>query len=149
MQKAKKVELLKNNVMELFDYDKTRMSVLFHFEEYSNKRDMLDVIEFSYCSPQGNDNLGIFSSRTSDSTAQKAIKCAEFRSFIEKVDESLKSLKAKLTTDEKIILEKSILARQNDEDVATALSMDKRNIYPKKKSCYIKVALYYGIEVYK
>lgn len=149
MPRIGKAELLKNKVIGLFDYDKTRLAVLSHFDDYVSKKEMLDVIESAYNSPQGNDNMGIFSGKISDPTAINGTKGAEYKTYTEKVEETLRPLKLKLTADEKIILEKSILTRHIDDEVALALSMDKRNIYHKKKSCYIKVALYYGIEVYK
>lgn len=149
MPRIRKQELLKNNVIDLFNYESTKKAVLLHFQEYHQKRAMIDVIESSYSSSLSNDNMGIFSSKISDPTGQKGTKCIQYKEYIESFDATLRPLKLKLTSDEKVILEKSILTRHSDEDIASALSLDKSNLYPRKKSCFIKVALYYGIEVYK
>lgn len=149
MPKTRKPELLKNSVIDLFNYELLRLKVLAHFKEYYEKRTMIDVIEASYSSPQANDNMGIFSSRISNPTAQKGTKAIEYKNYLESVEITLRPLKLRLTKDEKIILEESILSRHTDDDLALALSIDKSCIYHRKKSCYIKVALYYGLEVYK
>ena len=54
-----------------------------------------------------------------------------------------------LTDDEKMIFNLSILSSHTDEELAEKLSLDKSNIYKRKKSCFIKVALFYNIDVLK
>lgn len=149
MPKISKPELLDKNVIKLFNYEETRLAVLKYFNKYTENKRMIDVVESSYSSPLGNDNMGIFSSKVSDPTGQKGSRCIEYINYIEKMNASLRPLKLKLTNDEKIILDESILTRHTDDELSISLSLDKSNVYPRKKSCYIKVALYYGIEVYK
>ena len=92
--------------------------------------------------------LGIFSSSISDPTSKRALKIVECKEYIESMNKQFKSLRLKLTSDEKIIFNYSILSRHTDEEIAEKLSIDKSNIYIRKKSCYVKVAKYFHIEVF-
>lgn len=54
-----------------------------------------------------------------------------------------------MTCDEKIILKNSILDNLTDEELSDILSIARQHIYNRKKSCYIKVAQYFDLEVEK
>ena len=72
----------------------------------------------------------------------------QYMEYIDAMNESFRALRLRMTSDEKIIFKYSILSRHTDEEIAERLSLDKSSIYQRKKSCYIKVAKYYHIEVF-
>ena len=80
---------------------------------------------------------------------QKAIKILECKEYIDSMNKQFKRLRLRLTDDEKIIFNYSILSKHTDEELADRLSLDKTSIYHRKKSCFIKVAQYFNIEVLK
>lgn len=149
MPKINKPVILSKEIIEEYDYEKTKLRVLNYFCEYRRYMNKIDLIEGSYNSSLSNDNLGIFSSQKNDPTLLKVQKIEFERNYINRVNKSLRILRLKLTPDEKIILDYSILTKHTDDDLALALSLDKSNIYQRKKSCFIKVAIYYQIEVMK
>ena len=95
-----------------------------------------------------NDSMGIFSSNISDPTSKRALKIIEYKDYIDSMNKQFVALRLKLTSDEKIIFNYSILSRHTDEELAEKLSLEKSGIYLRKKSCYIKVAKYFHIEVF-
>lgn len=151
MPKIKQPKLLENNIIEEFDYIKTKDKVLEHFYRYRTSKRKLDLIsnEYKACLSdiKNKTNSNVFGKI--DTTAKKAEKIINEKEYIEEIEKSLKGLKYKLTPDEKVILEYCILSTHTDEVVADVLFLEKCNIYKRKKSCFIKVALYYGLEVLK
>ena len=147
MPKIRKPSILGKEIIAEYDYEKIRERVLSYFYKYRRYMNKIDLIESSYNACLSNDNLGILSSKISDPTGIKVQRMEEEKRYIDMMNKSLKSLKFRLTTDEKIILEYSILSNHTDDDLAFALSLDKSNIYQRKKSCFIKVAIYYQLEV--
>lgn len=148
MPKIRKPKLLENSFISNFNYDKIRISVRNYFQEYRQKKELIDIVSLRYNSPLGSNNVGTVSSSISDTTGTKAIKCIEYQNYIDSIEKCLRPLKLKLTIDEKIILNLSILSNLTDDEVANELLIEKGSIYHRKKSCYIKVALYFGLEVY-
>lgn len=151
MPKIKKTKLLENDIIEEFDYVKTKDRVLEYFYRYRSFKRKVDLIgnEYNSCLSNVGNNTTSNIIKKNDITAKKAEKILIEKEYIEKINKSLKGLKYKLTSDEKVILEYCILSTNTDEFVAEALFLEKCNIYKRKKSCFIKVALYYGLEVLK
>ncbi len=149
MPKVGKPKILNQEIINAFDYPKTRLAVLDFFSKYRLYSERINAILESYNCSLANDNLGVFSSQISDKTSTNAIKIAEYKKCLDDFEISFKKLKLRMTDDEKKIFDLSILSSHSDEEVAERLSLDKSNIYSRKKSCFIKTALFYSVEVMK
>lgn len=148
MPKIKEPKLYDKEVLEEYNYPETREMVLHYFSKYRAYSVKVEEICDSYQSPLSNDSMGIFSSNISDPTSKRALKIIEYKEYIDYMNKQFKGLRLRLTSDEKIIFNYSILSRHTDEELAEKLSMEKSSIYHRKKSCYIKVAKYFHIEVF-
>lgn len=149
MPKVKEPKLYSKEIIEMYNYPKTRDKVLHFFLKYRLYALKIDTISDSYNCSFTNDSMGIFSCKKNDSTANKAMKILECKEYVNKMNKQFKALRYKLTNDEKIIFNYSILSRHTDEELAERLALDKSSIYQRKKSCFIKVAQYFNIEVLK
>jgi len=139
--------LMEVNEISLYDVKSTIANVKDFFAKYRNYKDKLSMIEQRISSPLGNDNMGIFSSQISDPTSSKVEQRERYKNYIDSIDANLKILEKNLTEDEKAILKLSILGGMSDECIAEYISLTLPCIYPRKKSCYIKVACYFNIDV--
>jgi len=148
MPKISVPKLYDKEILEEYNYPETRDIVLQYFAKYRAYSNKIDELRDSYNGSLSNDNMGIFSSSINDPTSKRALRIAEYKEYIESMDEHLRTLKLKLTSEEKVIFKYSILSRHTDEELAEKLSLDRSNIYHRKKSCYIKVAKYFHIEVF-
>lgn len=148
MPKIKEPKLYDKEVLSKYNYQETKEEVLQYFSKYRAYIAQIEEISDSYSCSLSNDSMGIFSSNISDPTSKRALKILEFKNYIDSMNKELKSLRLKLTSDEKVIFNYSILSRHTDEELADMLSMDKSSIYHRKKSCYVKVAKYFHIEVF-
>lgn len=149
MPKVSKPKIYDKEIIEEYNYPETRQEVMDYFSKYRNYSSKIGAITNSYNCSLSNDNMGIFSSNISDPTSRKAIQIAEYREYIDSMNKTFKALRLRLTEDEKIIFNYSILSKHTDEELAEELCVDKTNIYPRKKSCIIKVAQYYNIDILK
>jgi len=149
MPKVQKPRIYEMEIIDEFNYPETRNHVLDYFSKYRLCSAKINNILNSYNCSLSNDNMGIFSSRKSDPTSNKATKIIECRDYVEDMNKDFRKLRMRLTEEEKVIFNLSILSKHTDEELAEELSLDKTNIYQRKKSCFIKVAQYYNIEVFK
>lgn len=141
--------LMESNEISLYDVKSTIFNVKNFFAKYRNYKDKLDMIEQRISSPLGNDNMGIFSSQISDPTSSKVEQRERYINYIDSMEEHLQVIRKNLTDDEKTILNLSILGNMSDECIADIIALTPPNLYPRKKSCYIKVACYFNIDVEK
>lgn len=148
MPKVKEPKLYGKEVLEEYNYPQTKEKVLHYFSKYRAYSIKVEEICDAYNCPLSNDSMGIFSSNISDPTSKRALKIIEYKDYIDSMNKQFVALRLKLTSDEKIIFNYSILSNYTDEELAEKLSLDKSNIYPRKKSCFIKVAKYFHIEVF-
>lgn len=149
MPKIKEPKLYSKDIIDIYNYPKTKDRVLKFFSKYRLYTLKIHTISDSYNCSFINDNMGIFSCKKNDSTAKKAMQLLECEEYVNKMNKQFKSLRYKLTNDEKIIFNYSILSKHTDEELADRLCLDKSSIYHRKKSCYIKVAQYFNIDVLK
>lgn len=149
MPKVEKPKLYDMEILELYDYSKTRSEVLNYFAKYRTYVIKIESLRNVYRCPLGNDNMGIFSSGKCDPTSDAATKTTEYSNYIDFMNKKLKTLRLRLTDDEKVIFNYSILSKHTDEELADRLALEKSSIYHRKKSCFIKVAQYFRIEVLK
>lgn len=148
MPKVKEPELYDKEVIKEYDYQKTKENVLEFFSKYRFYSIQLKNLTDSLKSSLNNDTIGVYNSKVSDPTYNQTVKMLEYKSYIDCINKNLKSLRFKLTSDEKIILKYSILSSITDEKLAEKLCLDKSNIYHRKKSCYIKVAVFFHLAVF-
>lgn len=148
MPRISEPKLYDKEILEGYNYPETRELVLQYFSKYRAYSVRIEELSDSYNASLSNDNMGIFSSSINDPTSKRALKIVEYKEYIDSMNKHFKTLRLRMTTDEKIIFKYSILSRHTDEEIAEKLSLDKSSIYHRKKSCYIKVAKYFHIEVF-
>lgn len=145
MPKVKKVKPLEKEIMNEFNYVYVRDKVLNFFAKYRKARRKIDLICNKYRACLSNIDDVVITSNRSDTTALKAEKMIQEQEYIDKVDKSLRKLRLILTPDEKIILDNYVLTRHTDDDLEDMLFLVKSTIYLKKKSCFIKIYLFYNL----
>lgn len=139
--------LMDVNEIMLYDTKATMQNVKKYFAKYRNYKDKLSMIKEKMSTSLGEDNMGIYSSNISDPTGAKVEQSERYSKYIEYIDANLKIIRKNLTEDEKAILKLSILDSKTDEFIAEYISVAIQNFYQRKKSCYIKVACYFDIDV--
>ena len=149
MPKISEPKLYNKEILDEYDYFQTKEEVLKFFAKYRTYKIKVEEIYDNYNSTFSDDQMGIFSSKLNDPTAKRALKIVEYKKYLDAMDKKFKALRLRLTSDEKIIFNYTILSKHTDEELAEKLSLDKSNIYLRKKSCYIKVAKYFHIDIFK
>lgn len=143
-------ELLSEYALENFDYNMTKHNVEKLFAKYRSLKDKEEVIRKRYKASLSLDNLGIFSSGISDPVGNKVEQLEKYRKFIDTIDKVFKLNCNELTEDELIIYKKSLISRASDEELLEYLNLSSRSsLVPRRKSCIVKVALWFDLEVFK
>lgn len=148
MPKVREPKLYDEEVLKEYDYQKTKENVLEYFSKYRTYSKQLKNLINPLKSSLSDETMGIYNSKVSDPTYNQMSKILEYENYIESINKELKTLKLRLTSDEKVVLEYSILLKVTDEELARKLFLDKSNIYHRKKSCYIKVANFFHLAVF-
>ena len=144
------VKILSECTLANFDYKATKHNVDRFFAKYKSMKDKEELVRKRYNASLSNDNLGIFSSGVSDPVGNKVEQLEKYRKFIDTVDKVFELNSCDLTEDEIIIYKKSLIGRTPDEDLLEFLNIESRSsLTPRKKSCIIKVALWFDLEVFK
>ena len=95
------------------------------------------------------DNLGIFSSTTSDPVGNKVEQLEKYTNFTDLIDNIYKLNKSDLSKDEILIYKKYLISRVRDEDLLDYLNINSNSaLFNRKRSCIIKVAMWFDLEVY-
>ena len=141
--------------------NETKHNVLNLFEKYRNYKFMENAIIARRSSSLNFDNLGIYNNTPGDPTCNKVeqqkgkqfiakVEIMKYKDFTDTVDSVYKEFCYQLTQEEKIIYKKTLISNHKDDDVLEELSMTNRNTYFNlKQKCYIKVAMWFNLEVYK
>lgn len=148
MLKNKK-EFIEASSIESYDYEETKKNVDELYDKYRCCIDKADIIRKRYNSPLSLDNLGIYSTTPSDPVGNKILQMERYNKFLDTVNGVFDLYKTELSKDELIIYNKYIIERCTDEDLCEYLSLSKGAVYNRKKSCYIKVAKWFDLEVFK
>lgn len=135
--------------VDSFDYDKTRINVDELFGKYRNYKEKEYIILKRYKSSLSLDNLGIYSNRINNPVLNKIEQAEKYTKFIETIEGIYNLYKDNLTNDEKIVYQKCLVKKCTDEELMTALSLCHSAMFRRKRSCYIKVAKWFDLEVYK
>ena len=134
--------------IEVYNYEATRKnldSLLAKYRTYKSKK---TTIEERIKNSIDLDNLGIFSSRKSDPTYNKVEQLERINNFIDTVDKVIKLNKNKLSKDEYLILKKCLDYKYTTEQISEMINLGYRATFQRRKNCYIRVALWFDLEVY-
>ena len=118
--------------IQIYDYETIRNNMENLFSKYRAYKDKKETIEERLKNSIDLDNLGIFSSKKSDPTYNK----------VEQLN------KHKLSKDEYQILKKSLNYKYTTEQMSEMLNLGYQATFQRKKSCYIRVALWFDLEAY-
>lgn len=128
----------------------TSNNVQILFKKYRDFKEKQKIIELRNKSSLSLDNLGIFGSRTSDPTGNKVEQIMRYKDFTDTIDATYKLFSNKLEKDEKVIFEKTLRTKHVDDEVMIELSLtNRKTYYNKKMRCYLKVAMWFDLEVYE
>ena len=134
--------------IEVYNYEATRKnldSLLAKYRSYKSKK---TTIEERIKNSIDLDNLGIFSSRKSDPTYNKVEQLERINNFIDTVDKVIKLNKNKLSKDEYLILKKCLDYKYTTEQISEMINLGYQATFQRRKNCYIRVALWFDLEVY-
>ena len=134
--------------IEVYNYEATRKnldSLLTKYRTYKNKK---ITIEERVKNSIDLDNLGIFSSCKSDPTYNKVEQLEKINNFIDTVDKIIKLNKNKLSKDEYLILKKCLDYKYTTEQISEMINLGYQATFQRRKNCYIRVALWFDLEVY-
>lgn len=136
--------------IENFNYSETKRNVEQLFSKYRSFKVKEEIIEKRYKSALSLDNLGIFSSTTSDPVGNKVEQLEKYTSFTDLIDEVYRLNRNDLSKDEMIIYKKYLTSRVRDDDLLDYLNINSNSgLSNRKRSCIIKVAMWFDLEVYK
>ena len=134
--------------IEVYNYEATRKnldSLLAKYRTYKSKK---TTIEERIKNSIDLDNLGIFSSRKSDPTYNKVEQLERINNFIDTVDKVIKLNKNKLSKEEYLILKKCLDYKYTTEQISEMINLGYQATFQRRKNCYIRVALWFDLEVY-
>ena len=134
--------------IEVYNYEATRKnldSLLAKYRTYKSKK---TTIEERIKNSIDLDNLRIFSSRKSDPTYNKVEQLERINNFIDTVDKVIKLNKNKLSKDEYLILKKCLDYKYTTEQISEMINLGYQATFQRRKNCYIRVALWFDLEVY-
>ena len=135
--------------IENFNYNETKKNVEQLFSKSRSFKMKEEIIEKRYKSALSLDNLGIFSSTTSDPVGNKVEQLEKYTNFTDLIDNIYKLNKSDLSKDEILIYKKYLISRVRDEDLLDYLNINSNSaLFNRKRSCIIKVAMWFDLEVY-
>jgi len=141
-----KVECLRPKEIEKYDYERIKLSLNEKFSKYRDYKERLDIIESRIESGLSNDNLSVFSSNISNPTENKVEQRSRYIDYVDEIEKVIDLVIKILTEDEITVLRYSLLSNYNDNDIAEIMHLYKNSYFQRKKSCYIKVAKYFGLD---
>ena len=119
--------------IENFNYNETKKNVEQLFSKYRSFKMKEEIIEKRYKSALSLDNLGIFSSTTSDPVGNKVEQLEKYTNFTDLIDNIYKLNKSDLSKDEILIYKKYLISRVRDEDLLDYLNRKERERSPNNK----------------
>lgn len=136
--------------IDIYNYDLTKNAIEELFSKYRAFKIKEEIITKRLKSSLSLDNLGIFSNNVSDPTGNKVEQLQKYNDFTDLIDKTYNTFKNELSEDEKIIYKKTLINNFSDSEVMSMLCLSSSRSYlNRKKSCYIKVARWFDLEVYK
>ena len=136
--------------VENFNYSETKRNVEQLFSKYRSFKAKEEIIEKRYKSALSLVNLGIYGSTTSDPVGNKVEQMEKYTNYTDLIDNVYRINKSDLSKDEIIIYKKYLLSRVRDDDLLDYLNINSNSaLFNRKRSCIIKVAMWFDLEVYK
>lgn len=132
-----------------YDYGFTRSNVERIYERYRSYKERRKSVADSKGHNMDFDGLGIYTGRITDNTSRDGIELAKYNDYIEKLDKVYELNKHKLNHDELKIYKYYLEKRYNNEELCNILHCSMNPLSIKKKTCIIKVALWFGVAVDK
>lgn len=146
------VDFVKDVVLEnvdIYNYSETKKNVDMLFSKYRQYKEKKDIILKRTNSGLSFDNLGIYSSTPGDPVGNRVEQTEKYYNFIDTIDKIYELYSYQLTKDEKLIYKKMLLSKYTDIQMMEILNVSSYNgLYNRKRSCYIKVARWFDLEVY-
>lgn len=86
-----------------------------------------------------------FQKGISNPTYKAVIEAERDLEYVRRFEEQITFIKNRLTNDEEKIFNQSILNRESDKEIMFDMCKSEHKYYQIKKSCYLKIALRFGI----
>lgn len=142
-----KVELRKRYLDE-YDLKVIAKAVYNLFDDYNYKKAIAqEYLDSIYQRKSNNEPAPARSKyrKKIDSTYEIVKKREKVVKYLNEFDRKLEYLLSTLTADELKIYTYSVLAREQDKQVRDRICKTDKTYYPIKKSCYVKLALRFGL----
>lgn len=137
--------LLNDNSVEKFKARELFNQVLNLFDEYNiNQLTVQHIAEESLVRNQ-EVREECFQSGKSDPTWKATLKSDKYVDYVLNFERKIQFLKTQFTDDELIIFKYSIEERELDKEIMVRVAKSDHKYYQIKKSCYLKVALSFGL----
>lgn len=134
--------LISKVYLEKLDMEKIKRDVLKLFDVY----DYMVVLSKQYeASKSMNIKEECFVQKKKDPVFEQTARLIRASEYVEKFDKKIEALKETLTEEELIIFQMRILKRKTIADTCNVLGKSYKGMLNIKKSCYVKVALAFGL----
>lgn len=140
-----KVEL-KKKYLDEYDLKVIAKAVYNLFDDYNYKKAIAqEYLDSIYQRKSNNEPVYSKHRKKIDSTYEIVKKRERVVKYLDEFDRKLDYLLSTLTADELKIYTYSVLAREQDKQVRDRTCKTDKTYYPIKKSCYVKLALRFGL----
>ncbi len=137
--------LLTNSSVEPFNAKKLYSKVIDIFDEYNSKQFAIRSIAEESLTRNQEIREECFQRTKSDPTWKATVKSDKLVDFVNDFDSKISFLKTQFTADEEIIFHYSLEERELDKVIMDKVCKSDHKYYEIKKSCYLKVALCFGL----
>ena len=137
--------LIDEKTVEKFNSKKLYKQVLEKFDEYNISKLTIQHIAQKSLTKTMNLREEKFQNTKSDKTLAYTIESEKYVNFVYDFESKIEFLKTQFTIDESIIFNRSIEERELDKIIMDTICKSEHKYYQIKKSCYLKIALCFGI----
>lgn len=137
--------LLMCKEVEPFNAKKLYEEVIDKFDEYNYKQFALQSITETALTRNQRLREECFQRKNSDPTLNATIKSDKIFDYVYDFEKKIAFLKSRFTDDEGIIFHLSIEERKLDKEIMYQICKSGHKYYEIKKSCYLKIALAFGL----
>lgn len=137
--------LLTNDSVEPFNAKDLYSKVIDKFDEYNSKQFAIQSIAQESLTRKQEIREECFQQIKSDPTWKATVKSDKILDFVNDFDSKIRFLKTQFTEDEEIIFRYSLEERELDKVIMDRVCKSEHKYYEIKKSCYLKVALCFGL----
>lgn len=128
-----------------FDLRKITRAVIKLFDDYNYKVFLAHQYETKNLTKKLENKEECFIKKKIDPILEASIKRENLLNYIDSFRAKMKCLKATFTDDERIVFRCSVEERKSDKEVCEELYKSYKTVYQIKKSCYVKIALQFGL----